>query len=182
MDFTDALSGLRDIHMPGDISAWPPAPGWWILAALPLGLLGWSLVRTLRQRHQLKRYRSAVEALDQLLLRLQASRSGDEMEQRLVYVNEVNSILRRVALLHFDHDQVASLSGTAWTDFLRQHDQRAAITPQLAEALAHGRFARRCDIEPTALDAMARHWIKDLYMARIKPDLSATSKAADHHA
>ncbi|HVS24646.1 MAG TPA: DUF4381 family protein, partial [Gammaproteobacteria bacterium] len=30
-DFTQLP--LRDIHLPGLISWWPPAPGWWIAAA-----------------------------------------------------------------------------------------------------------------------------------------------------
>lgn len=169
--------------MPGEVGWWPPAPGWWILAALLLVVLGWALWRLMQQRHQQKRCRSALDELDQLLLRLEARTDAHDMAQRLIYANDVNGLLRRVALLHFDHDQVAGLSGSAWTDFLRRHDKRGAITQELATILAHGRFAARCDIEPRALDAMARHWIKDLYMARIKSDLStATSKAANQHA
>src|SRR5690625_396365 len=105
------------------------------------------------------------------------------MELRLRYANDVNAVLRRVALLHFDQKQVAGLSGTAWTDFLKSHDKRGALTPELATILAHGRFAARCDIEPRALQSMASDWIKDLYMAKINTDFSTTtSKAANQHA
>ena len=27
------LSNLRDLALPAEVSLWPPAPGWWILAA-----------------------------------------------------------------------------------------------------------------------------------------------------
>ena len=29
---SNALEGLRDIHMPDPISVWPLAPGWWLAA------------------------------------------------------------------------------------------------------------------------------------------------------
>ncbi|MEP6880575.1 MAG: DUF4381 domain-containing protein, partial [Dokdonella sp.] len=35
---------LRDIHLPADPSWWPPAPGWWILAAILLGVTIWAAV------------------------------------------------------------------------------------------------------------------------------------------
>jgi len=35
----EALKQLSDIVLPADISIWPPAPGWWILAAILLILL-----------------------------------------------------------------------------------------------------------------------------------------------
>lgn len=193
MDFADALSDMADIHLPAEPGFWPLAPGWWVLAALLLALLVYGAYR-LQKRLQLhRRYRSALRELDKCLASLQAraGHNGATMEQRLIYVNEVNSVLRRVALLHFAHDRVAGLSGQAWVAFIKQHDRAGRLTPELAGALAEGRFAPRCDVDTQALHVMARDWIKNLYMARIKPDAAAetapetttrTRPTADHHA
>lgn len=193
MDFTDALTDMADIHLPAEPGFWPLAPGWWVLAALLLALLVYGAYR-LQKRLQLhRRYRNALRELDKCLASLQAvsGHNGATMEQRLIYVNEVNSVLRRVALLHFAHDRVAGLSGQAWVAFIKQHDRAGRLTPELAGALAEGRFAPRCDVDTQALHGMARDWIKNLYMARIKPDAAAetapenttrTRPTADHHA
>lgn len=193
MDFADALSDMADIHLPAEPGFWPLAPGWWVLAALLLALLIYGAYR-LQKRLQLhRRYRSALRELDKCLVALQASAGaeGPTMEQRLAYVNDVNSVLRRVALLHFAHDRVAGLSGRAWVAFIKQHDRAGRLTPELASALAEGRFAPRCDVDTQALHGMARDWIKNLYMARIKPDAAPetapenttrTRPTADHHA
>lgn len=196
MDFADALSEMADIHLPAEPGFWPLAPGWWVLAALLLALLIYGAWR-LHQRLQLhRRYRSALRELDKCLAALQADAGpdGPTMEQRLVYVNDINSVLRRVALLHFEHSQVAGLSGQAWVAFIRQHDRAGRLTPELASALAEGRFAPRCDVDTQALHSMAGDWIKNLYMNRIKPGAAAdsapkppksstpTRTTADHHA
>lgn len=193
MDFADALTDMADIHLPAEPGFWPLAPGWWVLAALLLALLVYGAYR-LQKRLQLhRRYRSALRELDKCLTTLQANAGtdGPDMEQRLVYVNQVNSVLRRVALLHFDHSRVAGLSGQAWVAFIKQHDRAGRLTPELANALAEGRFAPRCDVDTTALHRMAADWIKNLYMARIKPDAAPetapesttrTRPTADHHA
>ena len=36
MDSEELLAQLADIHLPAEISFWPPAFGWWILALLLL--------------------------------------------------------------------------------------------------------------------------------------------------
>jgi len=41
MNGQNPLDMLRDIHLPGEVSAWPPAPGWWILAILSIAFILW---------------------------------------------------------------------------------------------------------------------------------------------
>jgi len=193
MDFADALSEMADIHLPAEPGFWPLAPGWWVLAALLLALLAYGVWR-LHQRLQLhRRYRSALHELDKCQAALQASAGpdGPTMAQRLSYVNDVNSVLRRVALLHFEQSRVAGLSGQAWVAFIKQHDRAGRLTPELASALAEGRFAPRCDVDTQALHRMAGDWIRHLYMSRVKSRAkpgsatepsTTTRTTADHHA
>lgn len=188
MDIADALSQLADIHLPQQPGFWPPAPGWWLLAVLLLALAAYSIWRGLQRWRLQRRYKSAIGELEKCRAQLlSAAQAGTpDMAQRLSYVNDVNSVLRRVALLHFSHETVAGLSGNAWVDFMREHDHSQRLTPELAQALAEGRFARQYDVDTDALHTMARDWIKNLYMARIKPGATTneptTSAAVDNHA
>ena len=34
MSVENTLVSLKDIHLPPDVSFWPPAPGWWIMSVL----------------------------------------------------------------------------------------------------------------------------------------------------
>jgi len=181
MDIAEALSQLADIYTPGQPGWWPLAPVWWILLAALAVLAAYGLVKLLRRLHLQRRLSNAVAELDKCMGRLQAGDSND-MSQRLIYVNEVNSVLRRVALAHFPRQQVAALSGQAWVEFLRQRDTQQALSADLAMALAQGRFAPSCDIDTQALHSMAKGWIKGLYMARIETDNRPISTATEHHA
>jgi hypothetical protein len=189
MDIADALSQLADIHLPQQPGLWPPAPGWWLLAAALLALALYGAWRAQQRWRLQRRYQGAIRELQKCRRQMLASADNDEpdMKSRLSYVNDVNSVLRRVALLHFPAQQVAGLSGRAWTDFVAQHDKNALMTPEIAIALAEGRFAPRCDVDIDALHTMAQSWIKTLYMARIKAeklktDSTQSSTAVNNHA
>jgi hypothetical protein len=187
MDIADALSELADIRMPGEVSYWPLAPGWWVLAVLLLALAVYGAIRLQKRMLLQKRLNSAVSELSKARKLLSAAGESD-MANRLVYVNNVNAVLRRVALLHLDHTAVAGLSGQAWVSLLRQHDKAELLTIELAQILAQGRFAPRCDVNADALEQMAREWIKNLYLAKLEPvpksdpNKNKTSAAADNHA
>lgn len=185
MDFTDALSELADIRVPGEVSWWPLAPGWWVLLALLVALALYGAYRLQKKLVLQQRLGGAIRELTKARTNLAAAGEND-MAQRLVYVNDVNAVLRRVAMLHVGHDQVAGLSGQPWVDFLRQHDKAGLLSTELAAVLAQGRFAPRCDVDADALERMAHAWIKNLYMARISSNNNIntiqTSAAAEHHA
>jgi hypothetical protein len=178
----DPLSQLADIRLPQEVGLWPLAPGWWVLIVLALALMVLAIILL---RKSLFRQRVRGFALNELALclqrRQQAETKGLDMnEANLDYINNVNAVLRRVALAHHPHERVASLNGEAWLAFLREHGDASLLDERNARALAHGRFAPRCDIDAETLNDMAEQWINSLYAADIKAQ--DTTRTATEHA
>ena len=113
MDSEELLEQLADIHLPTEISYWPPAPGWWILSILVVIGVIYLLKSYLARRHLQRVVKAALTELDNCYDNFSRA-SGDKIkESKLRYVNEVNSVLRRVALVHYPQSKVASLGGSA---------------------------------------------------------------------
>lgn len=164
MDSEELLAQLADIHLPEPVSLWPPAPGWWILAVLLLiGLiyLGRQMVAA-RTRRKICEY--ALGELESCYQKLVGSNDTNLDELKLRYLNEVNSVLRRVALVHFPQSNVASLGGVAWVDFIRQTGDSTLLDDDIASALSHGRFQTKCDVNADALYGLGQAWIRSLYL------------------
>jgi len=170
MDSEELLAQLADIHLPEPIGLWPPAPGWWILGLLILLGLAY-----LGRRWYLSYQRKLI--LRQALAELDGCASdyahadSDDDKARVNYVNAVNTVMRRVALVHYSDQQVAALSGREWVDFIRKNGDSSRLDDDVAAALSHGRFQTRCEVDVDTLHAVARDWIKSLYQHR--PRLSA---------
>ncbi len=174
MDSEDLLSQLADIHLPEPVSFWPPAPGWWVLAVLLLIGLAFLVRYLMKVREKQKICQYALAELDCCRQRL--TNSDDEPDAaRLHYINEVNSVLRRVALVHFPQNNVASLGGTAWVDFIREKGDSSLLNEELSKALSHGRFQPRCDVDADALNALGHAWVRSLYLQKRTPAQAASS-------
>ncbi|MFT5563123.1 MAG: hypothetical protein ACI9Z9_003008, partial [Litorivivens sp.] len=63
----DPLAELRDIHLPPAIESWPPAFGWWLLAALSLVAVFFALKYLLGLWRKNSYRREAKKGLDRLL-------------------------------------------------------------------------------------------------------------------
>ena len=150
---------LRDIHLPPDPSFWPPAPGWWLLAALLLGA-GLLLARRLPRWRARRRLRRAIEAeLD----RIAADRESDPATRAAA----LSGLLRRAARL-IDPAAVA-LSGEDWLAFLDRQwpparrgvasfrQEPARLLLELPYRPPGDRDARSADLP--ALIALAREWL-----------------------
>jgi hypothetical protein len=114
MNEQDPLAQLRDIHSPDPIGWWPPAPGWWLLAALllaGLALAGWLLYRQYRRNGY---RRAAGRELSQAWACLQEQGDADG------YVHDLSQILRRTALAAYPAHLVNGLHGQSWLRFLDQ--------------------------------------------------------------
>jgi len=101
---------LKDIHLPLGPDMWPPAPGWWVLAAAALGFLVWVTLQLYRlwRRHRLQK--EILASLDALQLH-----SDEQIPQ---FLAEISILLRRVAMMKFPRQQVAALTGKGWLSFL----------------------------------------------------------------
>jgi hypothetical protein len=133
----DPLSQLHDIHLPAAISWWPPAPLWWLLAVLVLLTAVWMLYLGLRawQRRAFKR---------QALRELAHLRMLDDPHH---LVCELALLVRRVALAVFPHENVASLHGQAWLQFLDRSGATQAFSQGVGRYLANIPYQRELPAE-----------------------------------
>lgn len=144
---------LRDIHLPASPELWPPAPGWWIVgitALVLLLLLGFRLFRFWQRRRLQK---EAIASLDAL------QRDYDD-EQIPQFLAAVSVLLRRVAIMKFPRQQVASLTGRGWLSFLDLHGGDGQYSNGAGSVLADGPYARNSNVDKEALLSLARKWIK----------------------
>lgn len=143
---------LHDILAAPSPGFWPPAPGWWVLAVLLLGVLsvsGWRLVTAWRRRRRQARILGELDAL--------STRRPDQV------AIQVSTLLRRVALMGFSRREVAPLSGKDWLAFLDRTGGNGAFIHGAGKVLATAPYASAHSVTDTdndALIALARQWIK----------------------
>ncbi|MGI1678298.1 MAG: DUF4381 domain-containing protein [Cellvibrionaceae bacterium] len=108
----DPLSQLKDIQLPEPIGIWPPAPGWWILAIISLGLITFFIWKFLQQKKQQQYRKSAIALLN--------SEKTSLIQHKNVktYLQNVSEILRRTALTAYPEQGVEPLQGEEWLVFL----------------------------------------------------------------
>jgi hypothetical protein len=104
---TNPLSQLVDIQLPNAPSLWPPALGWWIIAIVFL-VCTFTLGRWILERRR-----------KQLPLREFISRLNDvTMTTEAQTLETLSQLLRQYAIHQYGREQVSSLHGTAWLEFL----------------------------------------------------------------
>ena len=163
MDSEELLAQLADIHLPEPIGLWPPAPGWWVLALALMVLAVYAARKYLRYYRLQQVCNHALAELERCYQALADCPEQNLAACKLRYINEVNSVLRRVALVHYPQSAIASLDGSAWVDFIREKGESSAMTDEIAAALSFGRFQKQCDIDAQALNDFGRRWISSLY-------------------
>ncbi len=148
---------LADIHLPASPGFWPPAWGWWLVLALALMLLVLLALKWRRYRQRKQRQQQVLEALKQLELRLQK-------EKNTAAIAELNILLRRLALMHYPRQRVASLTGQQWLQFLDESGQMQDFTQGAGQLLAAAPYQAGMP-ESADLDALVkavRKWVKQM--------------------
>ena len=168
-----AISGpeLRDIHVPAPPSWWPPAPGWWLLAALALaGLAAFALYYrsgrhrraalrvTAKVRAALEQGAEPVECLQRVSTTLRRFAMTTADQQSVASLRAVGGITERP-----DSDEVAGLIGQRWLRYLDSRWQRDEFSGGAGRLLLAAPYARPDTIERRqALDltALCADWLK----------------------
>ena len=160
---TDPLAALRGIHLPEAVGLWPPAPGWWVVAAIAVGLVVLAFVAVRVRRASLAHH--ALRELDRL------DAASPDLQGLAVDVSE---LLRRVALRRFGNARVAGLHGEAWQTFLSEsspHEKRRrmSIDEDMGRLLALAPYAPpgsasldlgASNVGRSGVLAAARDWIR----------------------
>lgn len=124
MNMISGIDQLRDIHGIQGVPWWPPAPGWWLVAA------GMSLLLYL-----VWRWRTAIRLRIPPLpvfnigswrwdaaRRLRALRGRTGSQDTKQTAGDLSELVRRIAIARLGRDACAGLTGTQWLDWLKEND------------------------------------------------------------
>jgi len=135
------LANLNDIVLLPAPIWWPPAPGWYALAAGLLIALAWSVYRW-SVRYRRNRYRRAALAE---LAEIEAGQDKDA-------VKALPALLKRTAMHAYPRKQVAALSGDEWQTFLNAHCQARPFTGEAGMLLSRLAYQtadiKNADLQP----------------------------------
>ena len=154
-----SLQNLNDIVLPATVSWWPLATGWYILGAFLLILFIWLGYRSLRHWFENRYRRAALQELQSLANGMQNTEDRDSN------LRHIPSLLKRTALSIYPREQVASLSGKDWHQFLDSKLSKPLFAGSVASTLDTVSYSRgdlsRVDSQAEAdLLNASRHWLK----------------------
>ena len=150
----DPLAQLRDIHQPNMVGSWPLAPGWWFLATLTLVMLIKLISRGFRHWRDNRYRREAIKEINELL------NDWHYHQDDKVYLISLQELLKRVALTAFSRDDVASLTGEAWVQFLDRSSNSHDFSVGEMELLVDGNYKPNLVVNVYLMQSLATRWIK----------------------
>lgn len=158
---TDAtsLDRLHDILLAPPVPWWPPAPGWyWVLGLILVVLIAASIKGLIFWQHNRYRREALVE-----LARQEAALGNPEQRPRALYC--LAELLKRTAVTAYRREDVATLTGLKWFEFLDDTGKNMrfgnALGPMLENAVYDPRTADALDQQMlNELVQAIRHWIK----------------------
>lgn len=141
------LRQLRDIHLPPKVSIWPLAWGFWLLILL--------LVLAFFAYHFLKPYWIAYRTKRVYLRKIEALEKNLNCQS----LTDLALLLKQAALLNYPREQVASLYGEKWLEFLGKGAKNIRLEDVkvfFSEALYQPNQA--LDLKPAF--KLAKSWLK----------------------
>lgn len=134
--------------MPEPGGFWPPAPGWWILAALILALSTWLGVVLWRRYRRNRWIRDARRELGHLKAKAEADNH---------WFTELNALLKRCARERYPELQPHTLTGQSWADFILR--TRPSLNKDDVDALVHAAWTPAPQLPPERACKVADQWL-----------------------
>ena len=161
---------LVDIHLPAPPDFWPPAPGWWIAAALVIALLSYAFYKLFHYKKKRRQQQKVLNALSSFEQDLQTG-NGSEA------IANINRLLRRLALMHYPRQQVASLTGAEWLGFLDTTGSTTAFTKGAGRILEDGPYIAQLpsNFDSKGLINVVKAWVKKISAQAKTPKKGAHS-------
>lgn len=148
-----ALAQLKDIHLPEAVSWWPLAPGWYALALLITLLLGFAIYLSYKHHKNSLAKKQALELL--ACYEEQYKKDGNAQ----LTSARISELLKRVALVYYPRQQVASMHGESWLEFLQQSSKHINFN-EVRALLLESPFKTGERVDLTPLLRSAQLWIK----------------------
>jgi hypothetical protein len=171
----DPLDQLHDIIQPVyAVSAWPLAPGWWLL----LGLLVLSVLLTIflrprikeRQRHRALR-QSVLQMLDTVYGECLRGHSTPSSLQR--YLQHCNEIFKRTLHAHPGLSSYSSLTGKPWMTLLAKANPHERYPALYGDVLYAAQCNENLDVEDL------HRWAKRTLERMLDPDKALLKLVTD---
>ncbi|PCJ36311.1 MAG: hypothetical protein COA75_07800 [Cellvibrionales bacterium] len=163
------LEQLRDIHLPEAVPWWPPAPGWWIVAALLLALTIW-LSRYLQARYRRQYFRGESQGLLKQVWLDYEQQSGNTANADRDFIENTLALLRRAgktadaAISDDSSEHFDSMPGPALLAALDQHSvgtlSAAIDLKTITERLYRAESETLTPAQIQCFYAVAKSWLK----------------------
>lgn len=146
---------LRDVHLPGEIGWWPPAPGWWMLGLLVIASIVWA-VRAWRRRRAWRRSPLRLAAAEFRRLRDGWSAHGNSRQ----LARDLSTWLRRTGMSLRSRREAASLTGAAWWGYLDDMAGIAVFGPDGGRLLTEAPYRASGEIDGDRMLTLCERWLR----------------------
>ena len=148
-----SLAQLRDIHLPGPLATWPPAPGWFLLAIIliVLSIICGYIAQRFWQKQAPKR--AALKRLAEL------EKQSRQTKNTNYILSELSILLRIVALSYFPRLDCAGLCGNDWLEFLNKTGKTQEFTESIPYLLLYGPYQKNSELELNKVFSICKQWI-----------------------
>ncbi|WP_265659152.1 DUF4381 domain-containing protein [Francisella philomiragia] len=155
MQTNDLLAQLKDIYLPAKVSQWwPLAYGWWLL----LGLIVLTFIIFLIILHYRKKRNSYKDSIVNDFRRTIEETQQNKPKEAL---QNISVYLKRVALQKFPNQEIKTLHGEQWLEFLDSKMKKQNFKNTKANMLANSYRAIELDRQTlNEILTVAEQWLR----------------------